>query len=79
MYESEIENFKNLPFDERVIILDKLIAEVKNLKKKVNYDEGPVIPGRTFRQSSQRKEWEEKEKLMTILEKIHHYLIEGGC
>jgi hypothetical protein len=78
MYEFEIDNFKKLPFEERKIILDKLIAEVKNLKKKVGYDEGPMIPGRTFRQSSHRKEWEEKEKLLAIMEKMHNYLIDGG-
>jgi hypothetical protein len=78
MFESEIDNFKKLPFEDRRLILDKLISEVKNLKKKVNYDEGPIIPGRTIRESPHRKEWEEKEKLLSALEKVNYYLIEGG-
>lgn len=78
MYENEIENFRMLSPDERGEILNKLTAEVKNLKKKVNYDEGPVIPGRSIRQSSHRKEWEEKDKLLRSLEKVHSYLTEGG-
>ena len=62
MLELEIEQFKKLTYEERISLLSKLKEEVKAIKKKVLYDEGPVISGRTFHKSPLRNEWEEKRK-----------------
>jgi hypothetical protein len=77
MHELEIEQFKKLTYEERISLLSKLKEEVKAIKKKVLYDEGPVISGRTFHKSPLRNEWEEKEKRLIFLEKEHNNLMKG--
>lgn len=77
MLELEIEQFKKLTYEERISLLSKLKEEVKAIKKKVLYDEGPVISGRTFISHLFAMNGKKKEKRLISLEKEHNNLMKG--